>query len=46
MTLGIASQMSRVISTKIAFIKAKEEKLDVKDCVLLHAFFPFRIILI
>ena len=35
--------MSRVISTKIAFMKAKEEKLDVKDCVLASdAFFPFR----
>ena len=44
MTLGIgAGQMSRVISTKIAFMKAKEEKLDVKDCVLASdAFFPFR----
>jgi len=44
MTLGIgAGQMSRVISTKIAFMKAQEEKLDVKDCVLASdAFFPFR----
>ncbi len=44
MTLGIgAGQMSRVISTKIAFMKAKEEKLDVKNCVLASdAFFPFR----
>ena len=44
MTLGIgAGQMSRVVSTKIAFMKAKEEGLDVTDCVLASdAFFPFR----
>lgn len=44
MTLGIgAGQMSRVISTKIAFMKAEEEGLDSKDCVLASdAFFPFR----
>ena len=44
MTLGIgAGQMSRVISTKIAFMKAEEEGLDVSNCVLASdAFFPFR----
>ena len=44
MTLGIgAGQMSRVVSTKIAFMKAEEEGLDVTDCVLASdAFFPFR----
>ena len=44
MTLGIgAGQMSRVISTKIAFMKAEEEKLNVQNCVLASdAFFPFR----
>ena len=44
MTLGIgAGQMSRVVSTKIAFMKAEEEGLDVADCVLASdAFFPFR----
>ena len=44
MTLGIgAGQMSRVISTKIAFMKAEEEGLNVADCVLASdAFFPFR----
>tara|TARA_A100001234_G_scaffold44998_1_gene37311 strand:+ start:237 stop:1718 length:1482 start_codon:yes stop_codon:yes gene_type:complete len=44
MTLGIgAGQMSRVISTKIAFMKAEEEGLDVANCVLASdAFFPFR----
>ena len=43
-TVGIgAGQMSRVISTKIAFMKAEEEGLDVEDCVLASdAFFPFR----
>ena len=43
-TLGIgAGQMSRVISTKIAFMKAEEEGLNVADCVLASdAFFPFR----
>ena len=44
MTIGIgAGQMSRVISTKIAFMKAKEEGLDASNCVLASdAFFPFR----
>ena len=44
MTLGIgAGQMSRVVSTKIAFMKAEEEGLNVEDCVLASdAFFPFR----
>ena len=44
MTLGIgAGQMSRIISTKIAFMKAEEEKLNVQNCVLASdAFFPFR----
>ena len=44
MTLGIgAGQMSRVVSTKIAFMKAEEEGLDVTNCVLASdAFFPFR----
>ena len=44
MTIGIgAGQMSRVISTKIAFMKAKEEGLDPSNCVLASdAFFPFR----
>ena len=44
MTLGVGvGQMSRVISTKIAFLKAEEEGLDVRGCVLASdAFFPFR----
>ena len=44
MTLGVgAGQMSRVVSTKIAFMKAEEEGLDVTNCVLASdAFFPFR----
>ena len=44
MTLGVgAGQMSRVVSTKIAFMKAEEEGLDVVNCVLASdAFFPFR----
>ena len=44
MTLGIgAGQMSRAISTQIAFMKADEEGLDSKNCVLASdAFFPFR----
>ena len=44
MTLGIgAGQMSRVVSTKIALMKAKEEGLDVLGCALASdAFFPFR----
>ena len=43
-TLGVGvGQMSRVISTKIAFLKAEEEGLNVKGCVLASdAFFPFR----
>ena len=44
MTLGVgAGQMSRVVSMKIAFMKADEEGLDVTNCVLASdAFFPFR----
>ena len=44
MTLGIgAGQMSRVVSTKIALMKAKEEGIDVLGCALASdAFFPFR----
>ena len=44
MTLGVgAGQMSRVVSTKIAFMKAEEEGLNVEGCVLASdAFFPFR----
>ena len=44
MTLGVgAGQMSRVVSTKIAFMKAEEEGLDATNCVLASdAFFPFR----
>ena len=44
MTLGVGfGQMSRVISTKIAFLKAEDEGLNVKGCVLASdAFFPFR----
>mgnify|MGYP001246534921 FL=1 len=44
MTLGVGvGQMSRVISTKIAFLKAEEEGLNVEGCVLASdAFFPFR----
>ncbi len=43
-TVGIgAGQMSRVYSAKIAGIKAKDEGLDVKGCVMASdAFFPFR----
>ena len=34
MTLGVgAGQMSRVVSTKIAFMKAEEEGLNVEGCV-------------
>ena len=43
-TIGIgAGQMSRVISAKIAAIKAEEAGLDVQDSVMASdAFFPFR----
>ncbi|MDO4627319.1 MAG: bifunctional phosphoribosylaminoimidazolecarboxamide formyltransferase/IMP cyclohydrolase [Pasteurellaceae bacterium] len=43
-TIGIgAGQMSRVYSAKIAGIKAQDEGLDVKGCVMASdAFFPFR----
>ena len=48
MTLGIgAGQMSRVVSTKIALMKAKEEGLDVLGCALASdAFSLLEIILI
>jgi len=44
MTLGIgAGQMSRVYSTRIAAIKAADEKLEVRGAVMASdAFFPFR----
>jgi phosphoribosylaminoimidazolecarboxamide formyltransferase/IMP cyclohydrolase len=44
MTIGIgAGQMSRVYSTRIAAIKAADEKLDVTGSVMASdAFFPFR----
>ena len=44
MTIGIgAGQMSRVISTTIAVMKAKEEGINTAGCVLASdAFFPFR----
>ena len=44
MTLGIgAGQMSRVVSTKIALMKAKEQNLNTNGCILASdAFFPFR----
>ena len=44
MTIGVgAGQMSRVYSTRIAAIKAKDEGLNVKGCVMASdAFFPFR----
>ncbi len=44
MTIGVgAGQMSRVYSTKIAAMKAADEKLTIKDSVLASdAFFPFR----
>ena len=44
MTIGIgAGQMSRVISTKIAVMKAKEEGINTTGCALASdAFFPFR----
>lgn len=43
-TVGIgAGQMSRVYSAKIAGIKAKDEGLEIKGCVMASdAFFPFR----
>ncbi len=43
-TIGIgAGQMSRVYAAKIAQIKAKNENLIIKDCVMASdAFFPFR----
>lgn len=44
MTIGVgAGQMSRVYSTRIAAIKAADEKLDVSGSVMASdAFFPFR----
>ncbi|MGC3979661.1 MAG: bifunctional phosphoribosylaminoimidazolecarboxamide formyltransferase/IMP cyclohydrolase [Steroidobacteraceae bacterium] len=44
MTIGVgAGQMSRVYSTRIAAIKAKDENLTVSGCVMASdAFFPFR----
>jgi len=44
MTIGIgAGQMSRVLSSRIAALKAAEEKLEVKGAVMASdAFFPFR----
>jgi phosphoribosylaminoimidazolecarboxamide formyltransferase/IMP cyclohydrolase len=44
MTIGIgAGQMSRVISTRIAAMKAADETLEVKGAVMASdAFFPFR----
>src|SRR5690242_3612041 len=44
MTIGVgAGQMSRVYSTRIAAIKAKDEGLNVKGTVMASdAFFPFR----
>jgi phosphoribosylaminoimidazolecarboxamide formyltransferase/IMP cyclohydrolase len=43
-TIGVgAGQMSRVYSAKLASIKATDENLEVKDCVMASdAFFPFR----
>lgn len=43
-TLGIgAGQMSRIFSTEIAALKAKEMKLDLKGAVMISdAFFPFK----
>ncbi len=43
-TLGIgAGQMSRVVSTRIAAMKASDEGLDIAGCVMASdAFFPFR----
>jgi phosphoribosylaminoimidazolecarboxamide formyltransferase/IMP cyclohydrolase len=44
MTIGVgAGQMSRVYSTRIAAIKAADEKLQVEGSVMASdAFFPFR----
>jgi phosphoribosylaminoimidazolecarboxamide formyltransferase/IMP cyclohydrolase len=44
MTIGVgAGQMSRVVSSRIAAMKAKEEGLDVAGAVMASdAFFPFR----
>jgi len=44
MTIGVgAGQMSRVVSSKIAAMKAKEEGLEVEGAVMASdAFFPFR----
>jgi len=44
MTLGIgAGQMSRVVSSRIAAMKAREEGLDIEGAVMASdAFFPFR----
>jgi len=44
MTIGVgAGQMSRVYSTRIAAIKARDEGLTVSGCVMASdAFFPFR----
>ena len=43
-TIGVgAGQMSRVYSTRIAAIKAEDEKLEVRGAVMASdAFFPFR----
>ena len=43
-TIGIgAGQMSRVISTEIAALKANQENLDAKNSAMASdAFFPFR----
>lgn len=43
-TVGIgAGQMSRIVSAKIAAMKAEEAKLQVRGCVMASdAFFPFR----
>jgi len=44
MTIGVgAGQMSRVVSSRIAALKATDEKLEVKGSVMASdAFFPFR----
>ena len=44
MTLGVgAGQMSRVVSSRIAAMKAREEGLDIEGAVMASdAFFPFR----
>jgi phosphoribosylaminoimidazolecarboxamide formyltransferase/IMP cyclohydrolase len=43
-TLGVgAGQMSRVYSTRVAALKAADEKLDLRGAVMASdAFFPFR----